>query len=85
MTMFWVSPPRFASCMPFRSTATRISARNTPSIEPAAPEDVDAAEDDGGDDVEQRALCGVGARGAEEAHVGDPGDSGHEARRSRRS
>ena len=37
MTMFWVSPPRFASCMPFRSTATRISARKTPSIEPAPP------------------------------------------------
>ena len=72
MTMFWVSPPRLSSCMPFRSSATRISASRTPRIEPGAAEDVDAAEHDGGDDVEQRALRGVRPRRAEEADVDDP-------------
>ena len=62
MTMFWVSPPRFASCMPFRSTATRIERQEHAEHRAGAPEDVHAAEDDGGDDVEQPSPVPASAR-----------------------
>ena len=64
--------------MPLRSSATRIEREEDAEHRARAAEDVHAAEHDGRDDVEQRALGGVGARGAEEADVGDPGDAGHE-------
>ena len=37
MTMFCSWPERFASCIPLRTSATRMSARSTPGIEPVPP------------------------------------------------
>ena len=80
MTMSWVAPPRLASCMPFRRTAIRISASSTPSDRARPSEDVDAAEHDGRDDVDQLRTRGrIGLDGAEEAEVDDCREPGHQA------
>ncbi len=76
MTMSWVAPLRLSSCMPLRSSATRIRASSTPEDRARAAEDVHAAEHDCGDDVDQlRAAGRIGLHRAEEAEVDDGRDS----------
>ena len=80
MTMSWVAPPMFASCMPLRRTAIRIEREEDAEHRARAAEDVDAAEHDGRDDVDQlRTRRRVGLDGAEVAEVDDRRDPGHEA------
>ena len=78
MTMFCVSPPMIRELHAVAELGDEDQRQQDAEHRARAAEDVDAAENDGGDDVEQRALGGVGARGAEEADVDDPGDPGHQ-------